>query len=423
MRLPLTGAPSRAVQRATTTHAVRRASTVTVLDALWGPDPVTGTDLIRTTGLTRATVHDVCGDLIAHGWVEELDDQRVHGSYERGRPARRYGLRARAGVVVGVEAASSRCTAVVTDLLGRVLARAEQPAPHTAEGRRAAVATALALAVRAAGATPAELLSCSVGVPAPVAASGRVEITSNPFWLLMDAGIADHLRSQVPCPVLLSNDADLAALAEGRDGAAAGVRDHITVLADGGFGAGLVVDGALLRGRWGRGGEMRWLDLVSEVRAPIGLGPLLAHWAAGGVGAPPPADPPFATEVGSQDLEAELGRAEAVLRAAATGDARAVAVTDRAGRHLARVVATAAGLLDPEVVVLAGRLAPLLGPLLAVVGSSLVDLLDEPVPRVVASRLGGDVVALGAVQHALDDVRDRAPDLELTPLAASPVGR
>ncbi|PWJ49070.1 MarR family protein [Quadrisphaera granulorum] len=89
-----------------TTRALRLTSTTAVLQALWHGEPVTGSDLIATTGLTRATVHDVCADLISTGWVEELADQRTHGSYSRGRPARRYGLRAQAGVVVGVEASS-----------------------------------------------------------------------------------------------------------------------------------------------------------------------------------------------------------------------------------------------------------------------------------------------------------------------------
>ena len=41
------------------------------------------------------------------------------------------------------------------------------------------------------------------------------------------------------------------------------------------------------------------------------------------------------------------------------------------------------------------------------------DLLDAPVPRVVASGLGPDVVSLGAAQLALDDVRARALDITL----------
>ena len=43
-------------ERATSTRALRLASTASVLEALWHGEPVTGSDLIATTGLTRATV-------------------------------------------------------------------------------------------------------------------------------------------------------------------------------------------------------------------------------------------------------------------------------------------------------------------------------------------------------------------------------
>jgi predicted NBD/HSP70 family sugar kinase len=406
-------------ERTTSTRALRLASTASVLEALWHGEAVTGSDLIATTGLTRATVHDVCADLIAAGWVEELADQRAHGSYARGRPARRYGLRARAGVVLGLEASSARCTALVTDLLGTPLGTAESSCRRDAGERRTAAAEAAGAALAEAGATVEEVLACTVAVPAPVAASGRVEVRSNPYWVLMEAGLGEHLGRRLPCPVRLANDADLAALAEGRRGGAAGVLDHITVLADGGFGAGLVAAGSLVRGRWGRGGEMRWLDLVSDVGAPIGLGPLLALWDAEGTDAFPETHGPLEVEPGTGDLEADLERAQRVLQAAGDGDPRALAVAERAGRHLARVVATAAGLFDPEVVVLAGQLAADLDPVVEVAARLLPDLLDEPVPRLVTSPLGGGVIAVGAAQQALDDVRAQALRVRLPGAAAA----
>ncbi|MGQ7297128.1 ROK family protein [Quadrisphaera sp. KR29] len=406
-------------ERATSTRSLRLASTAAVLDALWHGDAVTGSDLIATTGLTRATVHDVCADLIAAGWVEELADQRAHGSYARGRPARRYGLRARAGVVVGLEASSARCAALVTDLLGARVGAAESACRRDAGERRTAAAEAVAAALAEAGASADDVLACTVAVPAPVAASGRVEVRSNPYWVLMEAGLREHLERLLPCPVRLANDADLAALAEGRSGAAAGLLDHATVLADGGFGAGLVTAGSLVRGRWGRGGEMRWLDLVTGVGAPVGLGPLLALWDERGTDVAPDPPGPLEAEPGTGDLEADIERARQLLRLAADGDGHALALADRAGQHLARVVATAAGLFDPEVVVVAGELAEDLGPVVDVAARLLPDLLDEPVPRLVASALGGGVIALGAVQQALDDVRAGALELRLPGAAAS----
>ena len=76
-------------------------------------------------------------------------------------------------------------------------------------------------------------------------------------------------------------------------------------------------------------------------------------------------------------------------------------------------MATAGGLLDPELVVLTGQLAPDLGPVVAVVERQLPLMLDAPVPRVATSLLGPDAVALGAAQQALDHVHEHALDLVL----------
>ena len=85
---------------------------------VWDADAVTGTDLIAATGLSRATVHDVCEELIDLGWVREVENQREYGGYRKGRPARRYASDARAGVVVGVDAGQHRVSATVTDRRG-----------------------------------------------------------------------------------------------------------------------------------------------------------------------------------------------------------------------------------------------------------------------------------------------------------------
>ncbi|PWJ45167.1 glucokinase [Quadrisphaera granulorum] len=311
----------------------------------------------------------------------------------------------------------------MTDLLGVAVGSAERACRRDAGERRAAAAEAVTAALTEAGASTDDVLACTVAVPAPVSTSGRVEVRSNPYWVLMEAGLPEHLGRLLPCPVLLANDADLAALAEGHRGAAAGVQDHLTVLADGAFGAGVVAAGTLVRGRWGRGGEMRWLDLVTGVGAPVGLGPLLAVWDAEGLDALPDRYGPLEVEPGTGDLEADLERAHRVLREAAAGDPRALAVAERAGSHVALVVAAAAGMVDPEVVVLAGRLAADLAPVVDVAVRLLPELLDEPVPQLVTSELGDGVIALGAAQQALEDVRARALQIRLpgaTAALASP---
>ena len=65
---------------------LRDASARLVLDHLWDVDEVTGSALIEATGLSRATVHDVCDELIEHGWVTELESQRTGTTTARDGP-------------------------------------------------------------------------------------------------------------------------------------------------------------------------------------------------------------------------------------------------------------------------------------------------------------------------------------------------
>ncbi len=56
------------------------------------------------------------------GLVRELANARAGGDYRKGRPSRRFELRADAAVVVGVDAGQGHLVTTVADLRGRPLA-------------------------------------------------------------------------------------------------------------------------------------------------------------------------------------------------------------------------------------------------------------------------------------------------------------
>jgi predicted NBD/HSP70 family sugar kinase len=382
---------------------VREASARLVLDHMWDAPPVTGTDLMAATGLSRATVHDVCEELIARGWVREVANQREHGDYRKGRPARRYAFEPLAGVVVGVDAGQHRVDATVADLRGVELGR-HQSTPRAGFAdvaeRLAAVEDAITAAL--AGIPAERVLAVTVGVPAPVDAGGRTGFRGNPYWELMNPDLGELLH----WPTIVDNDANLAALAEGWRGHGRGVRHFVALLAGERLGAGIVEDGRLLRGVRGGAGEMRFLDLVGGVGSADGIARIARDWAREALAEPK------ARSVLAADPDAA-----AVFAAATAGDAIAARVVDRIAERMARVIATLASLVDTERVIIAGRVAASCGPLLTTLEERLAHHGDPP-PRVLASPLGGDAVMLGAVKRGLDHVREHA--LQLTPTASSP---
>ncbi|WP_380174992.1 ROK family protein [Kineococcus sp. DHX-1] len=380
------------------TRRLRDENALAVLHHVWdlpdGADGVTGSDLMAATGLSRATVHDVCGELIARGWLRELENGRSAEGYVKGRPARRYAFDALAGVVVGVDAGQHRVAARVSDLRGRALADVAVEVDH--DPGRTPVADRIADVERVVEETweragRPRVLGVAVGVPAPVGPSGATEFSGNPYWEFVNPDLAGALTRRTGWRVLADNDANLAALAEGWQGSGRGVRHQVTLLAGERIGAGVVEDGRLLRGARGGVGEMRYLDLVEGVGSPDGLGKVLRELvrAAGGTGA-----------------------AEDVVAAAAAGEESAGALLDVAAERLTRVVVTLVSLFDPDRVVVAGGVAGAPG-LVERVQAGLPRFLDPPRPPVVASTLGRDVVVLGALRRALDEVR--ADALALSP--------
>lgn len=389
-------------QGAATPQLLRRVNAQAVLAAIRSTEVATGTELMAGTGLTRASVIAVCEDLIRRGWIRELGapakDTPAAGSPQKGRPARRFELRARAGVVLGIDIGAATTTAAVADLRGTVLGSASgsfRAADIPAAERVDVVDRTCRQALEAAGEVPAKVLAVGAGIAAPVDRGGKV-LAAQHFWSLFDVGLRSALQELHGWTVLLENDANLAALGERWRGSGAGVDDLVVLLAGERLGAGVLESGRLLHGRGGGAGEMGFLDMVEGVGSSDGIASLARQWQA------------------SDGGPAAGGEASArrVFEDAAAGDSAALAILDRLSERMARVIAAVASLLNPEQVVIGGAVADSAGALVPGITAALPRFTATP-PRVTASPLGDRIVTVGAIRHALDFVEANALELEL----------
>ncbi|MFS0731290.1 ROK family protein [Curtobacterium sp. 1P10AnD] len=386
----------------------RGTSADVVLAYAFASGAFTATEAIAGTGLTRSTVLAACDELVQLGWLRALDDARAAGEYHKGRPARRYALSDDAGVVVGVDAGQHRVSVAVADLRGVVRGRAATSLGDTGldvDVRLGAVRDAVAQALADAGVGADRVLVVVVGIPAPVDVRGASPRDSG-FWGRMNPGfgaLRGHGR------LVIENDANLAALAERPS---SGDASFAALLSGERFGAGIVVDGVLLRGARGGAGEMRVLDLVEGVGSPEGIGATARLLVA-----------EAADRIPAGSLLAGRNGSERLFEAVALGDPVAVEVVDRLGDRLARVSVLLASLLDIDRVVVAGAIADAVGPVLERARVHLAGWDYDPVPELVASRLGADVVVLGAVARALDEVRSEplALSLPVPPAVSAPL--
>lgn len=387
---------------AATPQLLRRVSSGAVLGYMRASAAVTVTEIMAATGLTRATAISVCDELVQRGWLRELENQRAHGDYRKGRPARRFELDEQAGCVLGMDVGISKATVVVADLRGKVLGRATSAfaGAEISAGERITVIDSTALRVlESVGATPDSVLAVCAGIAAPVDRHGEV-LLSQRFWGLFDVGLRDALRDRHGWKVLLENDANLAALGDRWRGAAMGVEDVVVILGSERLGAGIVDGGRLLHGLSGGAGELAFLDMVEGVGDTFGIAALARDWAAAELAAG-----------ASTSLRRHAG-AEQVFAAAAAGDAVAVRILDRIADRMARVVGVVGTFLNPELVVIGGAVAGSAGVLLAPITERLAEFTATP-PRVAVSPLGDAIVTVGAVRCALDYVERHSLDLEL----------
>lgn len=354
---------------------------------------------MAVTGLTRATVLGVCDGLVDAGWLEEVDDSQAAGRSLKGRPARRYQLRKAAGVVVGLDAGETHFRTIVADLRGRELGTRRQSIDSHALGRagRAACARELIrLTLNDVGYALDDVLLTVVGVPAPIDANG-MSPEGGAFWHLMNSGFDSHLHGTV----IIENDAHLAAVAERAHEPSANLA---TLLTGERFGAGLIVDGRLLRGPRGGAGEMRFLDTLSDSKLVPdesgwdGFGALARKWARSRIHS-------YNGKTVLRDIPEGEITAENVFKAAREGDPFAEDIIARLGARLARIAVVLSSLLDIERVVIAGGIARAIEPVLEHARSLLPTDSGLPLPDLVASTFGAEAVVKGAIESALARIK------------------
>jgi glucokinase len=206
-----------------------------------------------------------------------------------------------------------------------------------------------------------------------------------------DVPFRSILERRLGLPVVVDNDANLAALAEATLGAGRGRRVVLGVMIGTGIGAGLVVDGAIFRGA-GFAGEVGHMTMVED-GAACACG-MRGCWETVVSGS-------LLDRAAGQILGSHAGSRELVA-AAESGDWQARAALKAAGRWLGTGVGNLVLMLDPEVVVIGGAVSAagdwLLEPARRWITSNMSGTGHRPSVPLVASEFG---VLAGAVGAAL----------------------
>jgi glucokinase len=294
--------------------------------------------------------------------------------------------------VIGVDVGGTKVLAAVVSRDGSLGARLERPTDVSSER---ALLTMLDGVVEELRAGDPEVAAIGFGLPSRIdQRRGRAVASVN--VPLSDVDFRDRMRERHVLPVGIDNDANAAAIAEWRAGAARGAR-HVVMLTLGtGVGGGLILDGAPYRGATGSGAELG--HIVLELDGPPcrcgGRGHLESF--ATGVAADRVARERIGPESNAHDL----------VRRGRGGEPVAVEALAGIGRYVGAAIASFVNALEPELVVIGGGFGEAAGELL--LGSAREVLAQDGLSpgrenvRIVGAQLGTDAGVIGAGMLAFE---------------------
>ncbi|MER7369204.1 ROK family protein, partial [Nonomuraea wenchangensis] len=259
-----------------------------------------------------------------------------------------------------------------------------------------------------AGANPPDKLRrVVIGVQAAIdPATGRLGYAAAkdvPGWQIPD--LVPTLSAGLGVPVDVENNVNLVALAEQAHGAARDSRDFVLLWADEGIGSAVVLGGRMHRGATGGAGEVGYMPTPGAPTARE-AGRYANHGYQALTGGP--AVLKLLRSYGVRGADFRQAVANAVRLAAGTGqradDARA-GLRDIAAR-LAVGLAAITSVIDPGLIVLTGGVVLPGGETLRELVEHELHALTIPRPRVRLSSVEGNPVLAGALDLALDTVRE-----------------
>jgi N-acetylglucosamine repressor len=379
-----------------TREQTRAHNTRLVLRTIYESPKVSRADVARETGLTRATVSDVVGELIEEGLVEEIGT----GPSAGGKPPILLGVAADGRHLIGIDLASDEFRGAVVNLRGDI--RHQVTLPLQDRDGEEALALASELIDQLIEAAEQPLLGIGIGSPGLMdATNGVVRRSVNLNW--HNLPLRELLEARHNLGVYVANDSQVAALAEYTFGGGPGVDNLVVIKVGHGIGAGIVLQGRIFHGEtFGAGeighltvvengercrcGNLGCLETVASTRAILGRArglaendprSLLNHYAA---------VPDGITMV-------------TICQALSAGDAGVVGLVADVGRYLGMIAANLVSVLSARRIVIAGTVACLGSPLLEVVREEMMKRALSVIAEeaeIGLSHIGSDIVILGA---------------------------
>ncbi len=405
-------------------RTLREYNHLLVLNSVRLQGPAARVSLAQQTGLSKTTVSSIIDQLLQDELVTEGDF--IDAAATGGRRPILVQFNEDIGLVLGIEVGYSTLTLITTNLAGQVKSVWNEPFDFTTPPATclAMLSAAIRIFMARAELQWDQILGIGIGITAPV--NARTHSLLYPpgehSWDGVD--IAAVISQQFQVPVHVDNNANLAALSEGRYGVGKPFSDFVYISIGRGIGGGLIRNQQIYRGALGAAGEIGHLQLVENgplcICGKRGCLDTLADNAAiiedatQGKSlarvAPRAHVSPSLANIDEPDIND-------IIHAAETGEMSARLALQQAGRYIGAAVAMVINLLNPEVVILDGPTVR--------TGRYLMDAVQEesarhslpaiwPATKIIPGQLGDLAVPLGAATVVIDAAFSMTPATTLS---------
>jgi predicted NBD/HSP70 family sugar kinase len=372
-------------------HRVRELSRALVLSELQRGPGATQPELVRKTGLARATVAAVIAELNDEGRII----RQGRASTGRGRPAELLSVRKLRGHIAAVDVGHTHLTVALATADGDVIAESKTEFDADASGIASVDAAASAVRCLMTESGVSELLVVGLGVPGPLEHFDDGSIRSGGVmagWADLQPARRFQERFGSSMTVTVDNDAHLGMIGEHAYGAARGYRTALYVKVGAGIGAGIMIDDLPYRGGHGTSGEIGHVRILEQGEV----------CRCGGRGC---LETIASTTFALKSLQAVHGSTltmAGVSDLLHQGDPGAIRLFEDIGEAIGRVVAGAASAIDPEIIIIGSPvtdMSPLTTGVEHAVGRYTQPFIARHT-RVVPGQLGDRASLMGVIARA-----------------------
>ncbi|WP_369902608.1 ROK family glucokinase [Bacillus manliponensis] len=263
--------------------------------------------------------------------------------------------------LVGVDLGGTTIKLAFINMYGELLHKWEIPTNKEEEGKHITldIAKAIDKKLQDLGELKHRLVGIGIGAPGPVqVATGMIYEGVNLGW--KNYPLKDLLEVETGLPVVVDNDANIAALGEMWKGAGDGAKDIVCMTLGTGVGGGVIANGEIVHGASGAGGEIGHITVVTENGFPCNCGKNgCLETVSSATGIVRVAMKKLQETDEDSILRSVLKRegqltSKDVFDALSEGDALAAQIVEKVASYLGLAVANLSSTLNPEKVVIGG---------------------------------------------------------------------